>query len=263
MNAAREIGRVVVLTSDHGHVIERGSRFRPDVTGGERFRVPAGGAGEGEILIRGPRVVGVPGGVIAAPWTERLCYGVKRNGYHGGVTPQEVIVPLAVLTAGASTPAGWAEVPTTVPAWWDPEPVVSAAAPGPRASPPVTAPAGASQELLFPVDPPKPPVTGMAPWVDALLASDVWKGQTKLHARSAPEPERVRAVLTALAERGGKLTRPALAARLAMPVVRLVPVLAVLRRMLNVDGYVVLGQDEASDTVVLNVEVLRTQFDIK
>jgi len=40
-------------------------------------------------------------------------------------------------------------------------------------------------------------------------------------------------------------------------------VLAVLRRLLNVDGYVVLGQDEASDTVVLNLALLRTQFGIE
>ena len=31
---------------------------------------------------------------LIAPWSEKVRYGVKKNGYHGGITPQEMIVKL-------------------------------------------------------------------------------------------------------------------------------------------------------------------------
>jgi hypothetical protein len=70
----------------------------------------------------------------------------------------------------------------------------------------------------------------------------------------------VRAILVALDERGGKLTRSALAKRLDVPPLRLPGVLSALRRVLNVDGYAVLSIDETSDTVELNKAQLFAQF---
>ena len=38
--------------------------------------------------------------------SERIRYGLKKNGYHGGISPQEMVVPIAVLYAGESYPVG-------------------------------------------------------------------------------------------------------------------------------------------------------------
>lgn len=74
--------------------------------------------------------------------------------------------------------------------------------------------------------------------------------------------ERIRQALDALDERGGRLTRTALATRLQLPLVRVGGFVAALRRLLNVDGYDVLHVDEASDTLVLNRELLAKQFEL-
>ena len=78
----------------------------------------------------------------------------------------------------------------------------------------------------------------------------------------APADDRLRALLAAVDERGGKLTRTALAARLNLPLVRLGSFLAASRRVLNVEGYAVLRLDEASDTVELHRELLVAQFEL-
>jgi hypothetical protein len=46
------------------------------------------------------------------------------------------------------------------------------------------------------------------------------------------------------------------------PEIRLPGLLAMLRRILNVEGYPVLAVDDASSTVRLNLDLLRTQFDL-
>ena len=63
-------------------------------------------------------------------------------------------------------------------------------------------------------------------------------------------------------ERGRKLTRAALAQKLGLPPVRVQTLVAAMRRLLNVDGYDVLSVDEASDTMELNLELLKTQFEL-
>jgi hypothetical protein len=91
----------------------------------------------------------------------------------------------------------------------------------------------------------------------------VYAAQKQLAGRVVLEDERVHTCLLALQERGGKLTRPALAHALGLPMLRLGGVIAALRRLLNVEGYPVLTLDEASDTVELNLALLTTQFDLR
>jgi hypothetical protein len=78
--------------------------------------------------------------------------------------------------------------------------------------------------------------------------------------RVALPEERIRVILGALDERGGKLTGPALAKRLGVPPMRLGGMISALRRLLNVEGCAVLSVDEQSDTVELNRKQLFTQF---
>jgi ParB-like chromosome segregation protein Spo0J len=72
----------------------------------------------------------------------------------------------------------------------------------------------------------------------------------------------MRQLLAALDERGGKLSRAALAQRLALPELRLSGLLSAARRLLNLDQAPVLVVDEAAGTVELNLALLRRQFRI-
>lgn len=91
-------GRTLVLASDHGHVLERVSRYISG-SGAERYRQPSIDLHEGELKVKGGRVVDGPC-VVAARENLRYTQG-KRNGYHGGLTPQEVLPILAVFSPAA------------------------------------------------------------------------------------------------------------------------------------------------------------------
>ena len=72
----------------------------------------------------------------------------------------------------------------------------------------------------------------------------------------------MRALIGSLRERGGKLSRAALAQRLGVPEMRLSGMLSAARRVLNVDQAPVLEINEAGGTVDLNIPLLRQQFRI-
>lgn len=88
----------------------------------------------------------------------------------------------------------------------------------------------------------------------------MYKSQRSLAARVAPPDDQMRKLLTALHERGGKLSRAALAQRLSMPEIRLNGMLSAVRRILNVDQATVLLVDEGAGTVELNQTLLLQQF---
>jgi hypothetical protein len=56
---------------------------------------------------------------IIAPWCETLRYAPKKHGYHGGATPQEVLVPIGVFARSEDTIEGWKPLPDRKPAWWN------------------------------------------------------------------------------------------------------------------------------------------------
>lgn len=276
LSAARDGGRVVVLLSDHGHVIERGTEFRTVATEGERWRSIAEPQVDGEIRLGGPRVRAVIGADIIAPCTERLRYGAKRNGYHGGATPQEVTVPMAVLTLSDEVRAGWRESAPWTPEWWKaPDRPGAGSIPSVPASQPESTPTtrlAPGQLPLFapslaavPAGPGRAaPSAGVvaSDWVGRLLASKTFKDQLQRNARLGLDAERARRFLEALAERGGRLPLDAMARRLDLPHVRLSGLVAAMRRVLNLDGCSVLGFDEASATLELRLSVLRETFDL-
>jgi len=103
------------------------------------------------------------------------------------------------------------------------------------------------------------PVPGVH-WIDALQASPAYTAQKALAARVAPSDADVRALLEALAARGGKLSKVALAQRLGMPAVRISGFVNAAKRVLNVDQAAVLVLDETAGTVELNRELLARQF---
>ena len=275
-------GRAVVLASDHGHVLERDTELRAG-DGPERWRAAGGAPAADEALIEGPRVV-APGRRLRAPWSDRVRFGMKKNGYHGGAALQEVVLPFGVFAPAdaAARIAGWREAAPELPAWWDwraGPPPASAAAPdrGPAFRPP-PAPArrgarpGETGDLFAAPEPasprpppasaPSPPSPGPETWVDRLFAADRFAAQRRRAARTALPDERIRAVLAALDARGGRLTRTALGTVLGVPAFRIDGILSALRRLLNVDGYDVLAVDDASETVTLNRDLLLVQFDL-
>lgn len=126
-------GRAVILTSDHGHVVDRhGARLEADVPLSARHRVPGGPLAESEVLLTGPRVVvppsepesrsgsgGTRGGEVVALWDADSRYTAQKAGYHGGASLSEVAIPvLAFLPFGAQPPKGWRELGDQRPSWW-------------------------------------------------------------------------------------------------------------------------------------------------
>jgi hypothetical protein len=261
LHEAANARRIVVLLSDHGHVLDCQMESQAG-EGGERWRVDDGKPSPQELRIEGSRV-GVEGHRLIAPWTERLRYGAKKNGYHGGLNPQEMVVPVAVLTTSTDFPAGWTEMPIETPAWWD-----DAAISVPVEAAPPAKPAKRRPETLFEMAeqetaPAETPADQTLPqWTVKLLASPVFEEQKRLGGRSVPADEMFGKLLALLDRRGGKMTSAALARALECPPLRLRGLLATVLRVLNVDGYAVLSRDDTSDTIELNRELLLRQFDI-
>jgi len=271
LREARAARRVVVVTSDHGHLLEDGTTH---ISGGEsdRWRTGADATNNSEIALSGGRVRTANGVTsVVCLWSESIRYAGRKNGYHGGVSMQEVTVPLSVLVPFGMNLPDWQPALPAQPEWWDlPNFAASqqvAAQSAPVARPAVrraSAPAPAQNQLFeTPVLPiANSPRVQLEDWIGTLLQSQVYASQRSLAARVAPPDEQIRKLLTALAERGGMLSRAALAQRLSMPEIRLGGMLSAARRVLNVDQAAVLQMDEAAGTVELNRVLLLQQFRI-
>ncbi|MGH9160672.1 MAG: BREX-2 system phosphatase PglZ [Vicinamibacteraceae bacterium] len=266
-NLAHIAGRTIILTSDHGHLLDDDSAFQGREAG-ERWREDAGAPAQSEVRMMGRRVLAKERSSVIVPWSERTRYGARKNGYHGGVTPQEAILPLAVLTSSESGPAGFVEAPLTHPDWWfesvDEPRVRHVAQPEP-----VSRPRKEKDRPLFDLlDPargaPAPIAAAVqVSWIDALFRSERYAEQRGLSSgRGLPPDEEVRRLLFALSERGWTLTKEALAQRLGLPSYRLHGLIVATRRLLNVDGVQVLDVDEPSSTVKLHRPLLEQQFEL-
>jgi hypothetical protein len=267
LRLARDAGRAVVVTGDHGHVLEEGTVQRPGAPG-DRWRTAGDGPGEGEIALSGGRVL-APGGShsIVVAWSERVRYASRRVGYHGGASPQEVLVPIGVFAA-AEPPAGWDATPPAEPAWWygagrEPPPQLAEMPPVFLPHPKSRRGADLRQLDLLTALPQTGGVTTAqgyaAPaWIEALLASPIYDAQHRLAGRSAPPADQLRVLLSALTARSGRLSRTALAQALSTPLFRIGGLVNAARRVLNVDQAQILVID--GDDVVLDETLLRAQF---
>lgn len=264
LREAREARRVVVITADHGHLLEDDTT---QLVGGEsdRWRLGTDGRGPHELVVSGGRVVTSDGSnAVVCLWGESTRYGGRKNGYHGGLSPQEVTIPLSVMVPLGMSLPGWTLAPPFQPEWWELPPIAKATEAKSEMTPPVR-PSGrkttvhAGQTQLFDTMD-LPPATAATDWISALLSGAIYASQRKLAARVALPDDTMRSLLTALSERGGKLSRAALAQRLSLPEMRLGGMLSAVRRMLNVDQAPVLVVDEAAGTVELNLALLQQQF---
>lgn len=130
LKAARAAGRVVVITADHGHILERpNTRYvaTPEATSA-RSKPYSGEPENTEVLVAGDRVLpvdedGIGHAILAVH--ERLRYASGKEGYHGGGSPAEVVVPVMAFTQDLIEPLAdespWGAfdvAPPTHPGWW-------------------------------------------------------------------------------------------------------------------------------------------------
>lgn len=263
LELARIAGRYLIITSDHGHVVTHRAQRIIDAPN-DRYRLPMGQPMPGELHLRQGRGGTFSKEGVFVPWTERGYYTSRRNGLHGGIAPQEVLVPATVFVSGSQVPEGWNLIPQRYPDWWW-ESQTTASAP---AQPPATpAPASKKTKAVIAAEATLPLFAGVAApqavdWIDALFTSPLYREQYTRVGRNPPNPETVKRVLVALKERQCTVLKSVLAQCSGEPEIRLPGLLAMLRRILNVEGYPVLSVDEASGTVRLNLDLLRTQFDL-
>ncbi|MFF5929021.1 BREX-2 system phosphatase PglZ [Streptomyces hydrogenans] len=290
LRIAAEQGMAVLITSDHGHVVDRhGTKVEAESPLSARHRSPGGDIAPAEVTLRGSRVVAPsPGASIVALWDADSRYTARKAGYHGGASLAEFTIPaLAFLPFGATPPAAWRELGDQLPAWWhlQDQPLASSTAATPDQTAPATRPsrqkAAKRQEqeqlarthdslfevtlvpasehadaLVTPavVDPDDALVT-------ALFASETFKGQKELIARKPPEDKLKQAILS-LIDAGGTLPVTALAQRVSYPTARADGFAAILRQLLNYDGVQVLETLPDGRTVRLDLALLRIQFDL-
>jgi hypothetical protein len=119
LEEAKSADRIVILASDHGHIIEHGTSLISTTEGGERWQPDHGNLTDAECRLIGNRIVASGHKSIIAPWSEQIRYKPKKNGYHGGANPQEIVTPIAVLSSSKIIPSGWIESSNQFPTWWN------------------------------------------------------------------------------------------------------------------------------------------------
>ena len=255
LTAAEQGNRVVVLVSDHGHVHERGSRLESDDSAGARFRTSNRPAGKDEVELTGPRVLAGDGRIVAA-WNEKLRFGKQRNGYHGGASAQEVVIPLALLARSTLDLDGWRPRHHPQPEWW----AASTPVEEPDVARPTTKgkrprkpePTIQDEDALFTTA--EVEADG---WIDRALASDVIQDQLRRSRRGGMPADRLAVLLRALDAQGGAATRTVVARALDIPEGRVSAQVAAAQRVVNLDGYEVLSME--GETIRLNASILRMQ----
>ena len=267
LQLAADSGRLVLMTSDHGHVLEDFGTRQLSTWGGDagdRHRMTTESLKEGEVLFEGVRVEKAVGQrKVVLAWSGDVRYGAKKRGYHGGANPQEMVVPFAILSGPNSIPAGgWKENPPYEPEWWRITAGDFALTLGADAAKSKKGVEAAKESDLFEQAEAKKP-EGSQAWIDALFDSLVYQEQLKLAVRGAPPREVMGSLLKTIDARGGSIMKPSLAQALGVPLFRIDGLFQNISRILNVDGYEVPSFERATETIVLNINLLKTQFEIE
>ena len=280
LDRARHAGRVVILTADHGHVIERrqGTQRTYGAISSGRSRAAVEPAGAGEVLVAGPRVL--PEGTAVLAVDETLRYGPLKAGYHGGAAPAEAVVPVVVLVPGGAIPADTELrlAPPQEPAWWlDPLDTAGpahtpastqAAAPGPsrpaadfRQRPQEAAATLFDEPDTEPAQVHSPTAAQVSTGASAVLTSPTYAAQKRVAGRVSVSDDQVSGLLGALlAAPSHRLSPAAAAAALQVSPVTLRGAVLHVQRLLNVEGYPVLRIDADGATLILDDDLLREQF---
>lgn len=273
LDKAREVGRDVLLASDHGHVpagrFQSVERATPGGTRWREWRSPDEDLHDWELGFRGEGVFiprGAHGVVLCTDDAHR--YGSRPHaGEHGGATLAEVLAPcLLIGCAGDADEASDRGVMGAfTPSWWFfdvREPVERGAdAPVVRGG---RKTAASTQQLplsgLGAAPPARPASRAPGPAFDPglaapLAASAVFKGRTAKDQR-----EEVLRAVSFLLGHNGVVGQEAFAAAMGELPFRVPGIVANLASVLNVDGYDVLSFDSAGQQVRLNVGQMNALF---
>jgi hypothetical protein len=268
LKLAADAGRLVLLTSDHGHLLDFGTRQLNNMGGdaGDRYRMNTDSIKDGEIVFEGARVENATGQKkVTLAWSSDARYATQKRGYHGGSNPQEMVIPFAILRGPISMPSSrWEEVPPYEPEWWrtvgwKAAMDVSGTVEGRPRKKDVDGVKGLD---LFEQAQPKKGEASQT-WIDALLESKIYLEQLKLAVRGGPLRDVIRTLIVTIDARGGSIMKPSLAQALGVPLFRVDGLVQNISRILNVDGYEVLSFDRSTETISLNTKLLKTQFEIQ
>ena len=276
LEVAARAGRTVVLTSDHGHVVERGGEARALAEAEARWRPVATGPvdGDREVLLTGNRVL-AEGGSIVAAWIEDLRYAGKQAGYHGGASAAEAVIPVIALTRQPDSldSAGWVAAAPQAPQWWNDAVSASSAGMGTGSTAVTSRPRRKSSkdktveldgQIGLDVEAATPAPTGAADpastLAQELISSPIYQAQRARYGARATDDGLVGRVVTLLAASGGRMHRDSVASAAGIPAARMTGVLSALRRQLNLEGYEVISIDPDQVTVLLDTALLRVQF---
>jgi hypothetical protein len=271
LDEARRAGRPVILTADHGHVLDRGQPANPPKSDSARYRT--GTPGPGEVTVRGPRVI-TPGGEVVAAVDESIHYTPRKAGYHGGASPAEVVVPVITLFPSESlVPAGWYAYDAIghSPSWWSTPPARESQLPTTQPDTAKSQPASARRKraasaaaddstALFGVSEVATPAEASSGSLGTQVVASPRMTTQRQSVRRAPSDAGVAALIDALTQAGGQLTTTEAAAAAGESPVRMSGYLALVTRLLNVDGYAVLQAKDDGRTVELNQQLLMQQF---
>lgn len=230
LGAARSAGRAVVITSDHGHLIDYGTGAKVDRanTYGQRAHGDFANVDpEREVVVEGPRVLTDTHRVVLAVDPD-IRYGARNAGYHGGATPAEAIVPVLVFVAG-QLPA-WAQpVAAVEPDWWH--------AGMPVSTPVLTKQQGGAPTLFDVEDPPR-----VNPLPAKIVGGKVYAAQLKIAGRIVLTDHQIKTLLAELlAASARELTLAQAAAALGVATAGVNGALMQAKRVLDVEGYEVLA----------------------
>lgn len=241
----------------------------PTEESGERWH--RGNPTEGELAVGGPRANAVKG-PLTALWTERRHYKVKKNGYHGGISPQEMVAPLVILAHQDHEVPGWTERHISDPSWW----LLTNRAAGEPITATIVKTKVRKQDrdaltgpTIFDIldEAEKPPAAGLeetSDWVTAIISSDTFVAQAKQGGRRRAPDEIVSAALRCLGGASGhQVSERELAAAVDQPALRIRGLIAQLQRLLNVDGYQIIGYTLDGGHIRLDRELLLTQFGLE
>ncbi len=257
LTAALAGERIVVLTADHGHIVERrrGTMRRYSEISSARSRAVTEAAGEDEVVVEGTRVLAHGGRAVLAV-DETLRYGPLKAGYHGGAAPAEAVVPVAVLLpSGVELPKGWELAPIQEPVWWSAAATVPVPPAVPSGRPSLRS---AAPSLFDEIEGTQSAESGLGA---AVIASPTFKAQARLAGRVTIADQSIALLVDALASASGSRLQAATAAVvLQVPPSRLRGAVATIQRLLNVEGYAVLRTEGME--LLLDVPLLREQFEV-
>lgn len=246
LRAAKSAGRAVVITSDHGHIIEYGTSAKVDRANvyGQRAHGDVANADPArEVVVEGPRVLTADHRVVLAV-DETIRYGARNAGYHGGATPAEAVVPVLAFVPGLVP--GWAHrVAGAEPSWWH-----AGVAPAPVEGKKKKA----SAPSLFDVE------ATDSPLPDNVIRSKVFDAQVKLAGRVVVKPAQIRALLAVLVGTH-EITSAQAATALGVATASVNGALMQTKRILDVEGYEVLRVGRG--VVSLDVAALTEQFGVR